>query len=411
MNKIVDALIKALGKFDQEIKPISESDVSKAISSVRDSEESSEPPIQLVAEAMAFDFCEDYQDHITEWETYYGPMFGFSNGDGWPSIKNVTKEIIEYWTDRAKTAKHPVLRARYADLIWDFQRVVTNESPHYSMAHIVIDSIIEIAQKNCYRPEVNVKTKLKRALSLAIALNDDSRIEKVADTIISYEDTITEDSKLGLWGFAYDLLFDNVKVKLTTAQNQKLIDDLEGHLSRASHPTDGKEIDPWEVDAAALRLAKYYRKVGRAADTKRVVDEIGNAFIQASSEATGLQASGWLQHVHTIYKEFGLTDEAEQISIKLREVGEKAKSELKSVSHTVEISKEKMEEYVATLIEGEFDVVLTRVAAHYIPKKSEIETQLKELAQKTPLAFIMPMELIDDKGRPLAKVGSLEEDL
>jgi hypothetical protein len=414
MTEVVDALIDALSKFDQEMKTISERDVSKAIQSVKDPN-LSEPPMQLIAEAMAFDFWENYRDQITGWGTYYGPMSVFSNADGtateWPSMKKVTKEIIDYWTERAKTAKHPVLRARYADLVWDFQKVVTNESPHYSIAQIVIDSTIEIAQRNCYAPEVNVIRKLERALSLACALNDSNRIEKIADTILAYEDAITNDSKLGLWGFSYDLLFENDKVKLTADQKQKLIDDLEGHLMRASEPANKGEIDPWAVEAAALRLAKYYRKVGRGEDTKRVIIAIGNAFIQASSKASGLQTSAWLQRVHATFKEFGLPDEAEKISIKLREVGEKAKSELKSVSHTVEVPKEKMEKYIAALIEGELDVVLTRIAAHYIPKKSEVEKQLKELAGEAPIAFLIPMELQDSMGRPLAKVGSLEEDL
>ena len=414
MNNIVDTLMDVLGKFDQEIKTISERDVSKAIQSVRDLN-LSEPPMQLIAEAMAFDFWESYRDQITGWGTYYGPMFVFSNGDGtateWPSVKKVTEQIINYWTDRAKTAKHPVLRARYADLVWDFQKVVTNESPHYSIAQIVIDSTIEIAQRNCYTPEVNVKRKLERALSLASALNYKSRIKKVADTTIAYEDAITDDSKLGLWGFSYDLLFENDKVKLTANQKQKLIDDLEGHLLRASEPTNKEEIDPWAVEAAALRLAKYYRKVGRGEDTKRVIVAIGNAFIQASSKASALQTSAWLQRVYTTYKEFGLTDEAERISIKLREIGEKAKSELGSFSHTMEVPKETMEKYVAALTKGELDDVLPRITAHYIPKKSEVEKQLKELASEAPIAFLIPMELQDNMGRPLAKVGSLEEDL
>lgn len=415
MGNVIDALIDALNKFDEKINTISERDVSKAISSVKDAEDKSDPPMEWVAEAMAFDFWEDYQNQQTGWGTYYGPMSVFDNGDGTfsesPNIKEVTEEIISYWTARANTAKHPVLRARYADLIWDFKKVITNESPHYSIAHIVVDSVIEIAQRNCCKPEVNVKKKLERALGLAIALNDNDRIKNVADAMIVYEDTVTEDSKPGLWGFAYDLLFDNDKVKLTADQYKKLIDDLEGHLSRASQPAEEKKIDPWEVEASALRLAKYYRKVGRAEDTQRVVVAIGTAFIQASSKASALQESGWLQHVHTIYKEFGLMDEAEKITVKLREVGGKAKSELKPISHTVEISIEKMEEYVAALTEGGLNDVLIRVTAHYIPKKSKVETQLKELAQKAPIAFLIPVELQDNRGRPVAKVGSLEEDL
>jgi len=414
MSKIIDALKEVLGKFDQEIMPTSEYDISKAIYSVRDPNDVTEPPMQWVAEAIAFDFCEGYQDQTKD-GTYFEPMFVSNNRDGtvteWPNVKEVTEPIIKYWTDRAKTTKHPVLRARYANLVWDFSKVVTNASPHHSIAQLVIDSIIEIAQKGCHRYKTSVIKKLERALCLAVMLNDSSRIDKVRDAIINYEDSVAQDSKLGLWGFAYDLLFENDKVKLTADQNQKIIDDLEGHLLRASEPTNKEEIDPWAVEAAALRLAKYYRKVGREEDTKRVILAIGNAFIKASSKASALQASAWLQRVYATFKEFGLSDEAEKISIQLREVGKKTKSELKSFSHTMEVPKEMMEKYIAALTEGELDDVLMRITAYYIPKKSEAEKQLKDLASKAPVAFLIPMELQDNRGRPLAKVGSLEEDL
>ncbi len=414
MSEIIDALLSVLGKFDQETNAISERDVSKAIQSVKD-QSLSEPPMRLIAEAMAFDFWENYRNQETGWGTYYGPMFVFSNADGttteWPSIKKVTEQIINYWTDRAKTAKHPVLRARYADLVWDFQKIVTNESPHYSIAQIVIDSTIEIAQGNCYAPEVNVIRKLERAMSLACTLNDNIRIQKVADATMAYEDAIVDDSKLGLWGFSFDLLFGNDKVNLTDDQKQKLIGDIEGHLLRASEPINKGEIDPWAVEAAALRLARYYRKVGRGDDTKRVILAVGNAFIKASSKASALQTSAWLQRVYATFKEFGLSDEADEISIRLREIGEKVSSELGVVSHTMEISKEKMEKYVDALTAGGFDDALMRITAHYVPKKSEIEKQLKELAVAAPLVFLIPSELQDKQGRPTARVGSLEEDL
>ncbi|MBW1677079.1 MAG: DUF4209 domain-containing protein [Deltaproteobacteria bacterium] len=412
---ILDALEEALIKFDHETEPISERDVAKAIRLVGETRGSSEVHMQLVAESMAFDFCEDYSDKATGWGTYYGPMFVFNNGDGTateaPSVKRITEEIINYWTERAKSAKHPILRVRYADLVWDFQKLITQRPPHYSMAQIVIDSTIEVTQRNCHSIKVDIKKKLDRALSLAIALNDGDRVQKVAAATIAYEDTVTDDSKLGLWGFAYDMLFDNDKVKLSDAQRQKLIDDLEGHLQRASDASNSKEVDPWAVESTGLRLARHYRKIGSKEDTERVIMAIRDAFVQASSKASALQASAWLQRVHTTLKEYGFSDEADKISIQLREVGKRARSELKSFSYTMEVPKEKVEEYIATLTAGELEDALTRIIAHYIPQKSEVEKQLKDLAGKAPIAFLIPIELQDDAGRPLAKVGSLEDDL
>lgn len=415
MSDIINSLKEILGSYDQKTKPITEEEIQRAIQSLRDPQDNSQPPMEWVAEVMAFGFLEDYQSQETGWGTYFGPMMVLKNDDGTftesPSIQKVTPQIIQYWSERAMASKHPVLRTRYADLVWDFSKVVTKTPPHYTMAHIVIDSIIEIAQRNCHKHEVYVIKKLERALSLAVALKDSSRIEKVRDVIISYEDSVTQDSKLGLWGFAYDLLYENDKVKLTTDQEQKLVDDLEGHLLRASQPPNSEDIDPWSAEAAALRLAKYYRKAGRSEDVKRVILEYGGAFIKASLRASALQASAWLQGVHANFVEYGLKDESEGIAIKLRELGEKVKSELKPISHKMTISDEEMNRYTSAIIEGDIDGVFARIVAHYIPKKAAVKNQLKELVSRAPLQFLSTIGLQDNRGRPIAKVGPLEDDL
>lgn len=413
MNEIIEALKEVLDKYDRETKPITESEFSHEILSLRNEKDTSEPPMQWIAEAMAFDFYENHQS--SGWGTYYGPMFVFRNNDGTatesPSITKVTEQMIGYWSGRAQTAQHPVLRARYADLVWDFSKVVTKKFPHHTMAQIAIDSIVEIAQGNYHKQKSNVIKKLERALSLALSLNDTDRINKVRDIIITYEDSVTEDSKLGLWGFSYDLLYDKEKVKLTSAQSQKLIDDLEEHLSRASQPVKPEDNDPWATEASALRLAKHYRKIGQDEDVQRVIMVLENTFIQASSHASALQASGWLQHVHGILLEHGISGEVEKVSKLLREIGAKVQSELKPLSHTFQITSEEIEKYVEALIDGESEEAFARIVAHYIPKKSKVKNQLKELASKAPLQFLIPMELQDKKGRPVAKLGPIEDDL
>jgi hypothetical protein len=342
-------------------------------------------------------------------------MFVLNNEDGTanesPSIKKVDAQVLQYWKDRANSTKHPVLRARYADMVWDFTKKVTNKSPDYKMAQLVVDSNVEIAKLNCHKYKASVIKKLERALVIAISISDIPRVEAVRDAILKYEDLVTEDPKPGLWGFSYDLLFENDKVKLTDTQRGKLVKSLEDHLTRASKPENHEETDPWGAEAAALRLAKHYRKIGRIDDIKRVLVTYGDSFVQKGKKAEALQVSAWLQRVYHVFIDFGLKAEAENISTLIRNVGEKAKTELKSFSYTMEVSKEQVDKYITSLTEGEIDDVLNRIAVHYIPKKSRVEKQLKDLAKEAPVAFLIPIEIQDNQGRPLAKVGSLEDDL
>jgi len=415
MNQLMDSLRELLAKYDNETGSFSEIDVSQAIRALRDAKEQSEPPMQWLAEVMAFDFCEDYQNRETGWGTYYGPMVVLNNKDGTctesPSIKKVSGGIIQYWSERATVARHPILRARYADLVWDFTKVVLGTSPPYTMAQTVIDSILDIAHRNCHRHEIDVVTKLKRALSLVLALNDASRIEVVRDAIIIYEDRIVQDSKPGLWGFSYDLLFDNKRVILSDEQKRKLIDDLESRLKRVATPNKPEDTDPWAAEAAALRLANHYRVLGQALEIRRVLLEFGHAFEQVSANASALQASAWLQRVHGVYVQYGLNDEAESIAIKLQQIGPRMASEMKQLSHTMEVPKEKLDKYIAALTAGNLDDIFSRVAAHYIPRKTAVENQLRDLAQKHPVSFLFSTELQDSHGRSIATVGPLDADL
>lgn len=415
MDEILDALKKALADFDQELRPLTESKVSQALGTLKELKDNLNPPMEWSAEVTAFDFVEGYGNHYAGWGTYYGPISTWKSNDGtvaeYPNISKVTEQVIQYWSERAKASKHPVLRVRYADLIWDLSEIVTKKPPSYVFARAVVDGVIEIARRNLHENKVSTIKKLERALSLALSLNDMTRIENVRDAIIDYEDSVAQDDKPGLWGFAFDLLMDNDKVNLPVEQKTKLIADLEGHLQRASRLTISGDGDPWLVDASALRLAKYYRKIGRAGDIKRVLNMLGDAFIRASLNASALQASGWLERVYGVLREYGLVDESEKIAIKLRELGTKARAELKSVSQKVEVSSEDMQKYVASLVEGDPDQVFSKIAAHFIPRKDEAEKDLRDLANIAPLQFLMPVELQDASGRPVAKVGSLEDDL
>jgi hypothetical protein len=60
------------------------------------------------------------------WGTYYGPVGVLHDEQGirveMPPIAEITPDVIAYWQERTRTARHPLLRIRYADLVWEFGR-------------------------------------------------------------------------------------------------------------------------------------------------------------------------------------------------------------------------------------------------------------------------------------------------
>jgi hypothetical protein len=410
------SLRDVLDAFDDNTDPITEHSVSdkiREISKIGDETPRSE---EHVAEAMAFSFCENYRSQETGWGTYFGPVAVWRNNDGTtvevPNINQVTPAIIHYWSKRAEEAKNSILKARYADLVWDFSEKITKIRPKVEIAQIVIDSITEICKNDQHMHKINIIVKLKRALTLAAQINSPQRIAELKDIIISYEDKVAEDDKPGLWGFSYDLFWKNKRVSLTEEQKSKIINDLENRLNRLTEPQVGSMPNPWAAEKAATRLAGHYRSLNQFSDVRRVILKLGEAF-EVLSSSSAFQASGWLQHVHSVYLQYNLNAEAELIAIKLRKVGtdNTLNMEQSTFSTKVSISQEDINRCTEVVLDGDLQYAFLRIATNFIPKKDDVENQLKQLFEEAPLHLISKMVILDHEGRSIATIGSLDDDL
>lgn len=413
LGMLSEKINEILLKYDKTSDKFSESDISQEIEAVLKENDLPKCPLDCLAEAMAFDFNE-YPNNDSCWGTYFGPSMVLTSTDGniveYPSIKRISEDMIEHLAERSKQSSHPILRARYAILVWDFTKITTGKTPHFSIAQIAIDSIVDVAQKNCHKFKIDVIRKLEHALSLSVSLNDNSRIAKVRDAIITYEELVAEDKKPGLWGFAYDLLWNNEKANLTDVQRQKLISDLESRLERVSQ-VGAPNFDPWSTESAAIRLANHYRRLDSPKDVKRVILKIGSAFEEEISKGNSpLRAYFLLQQVHATYIRYNLREDADEIAIKLREIGPQISKEMKEICHEIKISKEEMDSYLEKVLDGDIEDVLKRIAALYVPSKVKVEEQLDELSKKAPLYFIFTKHLQNHEGRTVANLDSIDND-
>ena len=175
MQPSFSALEDLLDHFEKQQQPITESNIYDALCRLPESKGDNPSP-ELLAERMAFGFMEDAEDKKSGWGTYFGPMMVYQDKDGtWfetPSLKAVTKEILEYWAHRARATKHPILRARYGDLVWELAPHVNGTARDAECARLAIGAIIEMSREPVHQFEHAVSDKLIRALSLALSLGD-----------------------------------------------------------------------------------------------------------------------------------------------------------------------------------------------------------------------------------------------
>jgi hypothetical protein len=401
-----DELANFLDKLEQSNEKTSEHSISSKINKITEADQSPE----AIAERLAFGFCEDYLDKQNGWGTYYGPMMVWVGDDGnaneSPSLSLVNEDVIKHWEFRSQNANNPILKARYAGLVWDLSEAAIGKNPDYKIAIDYVNALLDIVDNDLCEHPTETITKITRAYRVASALNNPDLIKKSIESAICLENRIAEDDKAGLWGFSFDLFVLGKCKHLPKDQEEKLIEDLESRLERVSN--DGS---PWVCESAGIPLATHYRSKGMDAEVTRVVDVVGRSFEDACEGLAAMQASFWLQHVHDVYISFNMKESAERVSKKISEIGPDVVESMQEFSHSIEISKEELDSYLEAMTNGGLETALNRIAIQFIPKKDQVELQVLDLAKNHPLSYIFAKTLQDHKGRPVATIGGIKEDL
>src|SRR5690606_19806247 len=63
------------------------------------------------------------------------------------------------------------------------------------------------------------------------------------------------------------------------------------------------------------------------------------------------------------------------------------------------------------ILEGDLEDVLSKIAVWNVPKKEQVEKQLRKLSEETPISFLCIKQLKDHQGRTVASIGPLDSDL
>lgn len=188
-------------------------------------------------------------------------------------------------------------------------------------------------------------------------------------------------------------------------------DELVGRLEAVANGEVEGSASAFDREPAALRLADYYRRHDRLDDARRVLRTYGEAYVELAKEAKALVGQAWLKKVHAVYRDYGMTEDAEKVAVIVRDLGAKARDELVPIRAQAEIPTEEIEKLIDRLLEGELEDALSRVCTYFTPDSDEAERLVKELAESAPLMSMIGLSVMNHEGRTVAEVGSVEDDL
>jgi lysyl-tRNA synthetase class 1 len=365
-----------------------------------------------LAEWAAFIFRPIQDPEGSPWNTYFGPTFVTSDERGQPvytpDLAQVYAEIITYWEGRSAEATHPVLVARYADLVWDLKLQTVHQRPYVIFAHRAIDAYVTAVSTNLYKQPIYSVHGLQRAFSVALATADAPRVSACIHAFIGTLNTLKGTQMVGNWASVADEVLGSKKAGLTPNDKTDLVTSMERLLTLCATP-GSDQFDPWGAQATARCLAAYYTRSSQPDEVHRVIRCAGKAFEFLAANANSMFAMNWLQPVIEEYHNRGMTADAERALKSCAEKGEHAAEDLRRIEVPLEISAEELEEFLSSVSQGTTGECLERITIQFIPKLRRIRDLLQEMRTQTPLLARIPVErLVGD--RIAARAGSIEAD-
>jgi len=412
---------KYLDTLEKEQKPLvfhGEHDIAQKLKNILKQDKDYEPTKEDMAEQMAFDFMADYPNDKTGWEIYHGPKSVYQNNQGqmveYPSIKRIDREMLEYWSKRAKESNNPILKSRYSDLVVDFSPKITNKNANIELFQIVIDSNIIICEQSLADP-LDCKTKIKRAIDLAIYKYDKERIRKVKEAIINLENNEAKDDKPGLWGFAFKWLLLDFSKKITLEENEKnqLIKTLEERLERVKK-------DAWLIENAVSLLAEYYSAEKDVNNLMRVLSVLEKSLkINERTNSEALLKMHAYEQIHDIYSKYANRfTEAEKAEKRIsQEIGQLDldwDKSLKEISVETKIKQEDIDRFIKSIFgndeKDELKMIMAKIAVNHLPKKNDLQKQFDEKYSKSITNLIAVQQILSEDKIPIAKLSSITDE-
>ena len=407
--QVPESIKTVIVEFDQKMEPLDTHTVQSALSSARTKLAEKTPTGEAWADLVAFALQAEQEDHLP-WNTYFGPMGSWKHKDGTvsysPDPRDITPDIVDHWEQRADNLTNPVMKARYADLVWDMSRKAANRRANIRFARIAIDNYLASVSGGRNADRHDDVEALNRALQLSTSISDKDRTAAAKGMIV--ERFRVEVDRDGWWIQLYETLTTNRKCGLTDDEKNELTTGLEKLFERA---TAEETLDPHNAERIADRLLPFYSSREDFDSVKRIGVAVSEAFEKIAKDGSRMQAMAWLQTAAEFARRAGDGDRMNRLKVEREEAIRGSASEMKSFSFSHEFKKSEVKEYVeAILDETNWQQSLFNIAAHFIVSKQHLRDQAERAAETSPLMAAITMSVIADDHVAARVDGDVDAD-
>jgi hypothetical protein len=342
------------------------------------------------------------------WGTHFRPRSSDEQPDGRilhsPDITHLTADSVRQWKERATHAADPVLKARYADVVWDLEQVIVGSgarSPEFGK--MAFDSYLQAVDDRRFGAPILATFPLHRALAIATELNDGDRIKRVSTIILELGDSAPL-SSIGIWSMPSSAFLGNRRIPVGFKNRMKA--QLEERLASAAQADN-----EYATYIAGSALLKILRPIEDKSERQRVVKVIGDVHLRAAEQWPSSRAIGVLPGIAILYEQEGLPDEAEAIQLYIEQRGRTLHLEMKTFGYTISLDQDRVAAEIKRIIVGKDAYrALFRLAYACLPDPDKLRKIIEDGGEDLLVSRLIPRSFHGSSGLPMSGVGTTEED-
>lgn len=413
-NLVIPPIVEeVIQSFEKAEAPFTVRDVQQALSKARQELQNPTEAERFAAwaEILAFTLVGSRTD-ASPWGTFFSPMASGTDKDGKPfyapDIADANADVVAHWADRIESIKHPVLRARYADLVWEMASVIAGSRPDPEMARTAVDSYLASVPSTVLPKLYDRFEAVLRALDLACLIRDGKRTASARELLMGLHREAVE-AREGLWWLAYDRLIRDKNAGVTDGQRQELVNSMEELVPHFGDKSNPEKFNPHAVQDAATRLIQHYTRLRQYDDARRLHAVVARSFEHFAGLADAMVASSVLQTAVNAYRDAGMPEDSKRVRVLMQEKIGQVREQMATVKTEFEISREDMDKFCAAIVVDDLGSTFVRLAVQFLSNRKELEEQVRKTLEDAPLMAHMPQAIMADN-HVAAKVGSVEDD-
>lgn len=338
------------------------------------------------------------------WNCFFAPKME-AEGDRaeFPNLTLLTSENVNEWAELAASAKHPRLKARFADAVWELGRKLgSTRKDRYRFGRMASESYLELASRTVSHP-FELINAVVRGVQIAMQLRVTELVDRGYEVLMQYADSV-EQAHIGLWSAPFDRLLP--LNGLSAAQRDRILDF---HSKRFETVVASGDI--FRMTVIGPKFAKYFYDRQQYQRAKEITFAYGEAILTSAAPLDASIAAHHIDGVLEAYRAVGLKDETDRVRLLLEEKGKGVLAGMKSQRIELKLDLDAISSAIAKLIDVEDPLAaLYRLASNCAPNPEKLEAEFEAATEGLLFHRLLPVGVIGDDGLTVTTIGTYDQD-